>query len=249
MTSTEQRVFVNISEQELELTKEKAIAKSKFTLYRNRLLLMIERQVRPVTELDSAYRKMDAHMETSMAKLSEIYIKSKQLHKGSRIVNEMEMLQDEFHSAYDIAWKSRNLCRNDKSNMASTNQLQGKYSMEEVGWFQSKEKSTERICSPDVHSIKNDLWMQLIPIFSGDKRKYRNWKAVFMACVDTAPATGEYKLLQLRQCLSGEALSFIENLGHSATAYEAAKDRLERKYGGKRRQVAIYLDDRQIFTN
>ena len=43
MTSTEQRVFVDISEQELELTKEKAIAKSKFTLYRNRLLLMIER--------------------------------------------------------------------------------------------------------------------------------------------------------------------------------------------------------------
>ena len=69
-----------------------------------------------------------------------------------------------------------------------------------------------------------------------------------MACVDTAPATGEYKLLQLRQCLSGEALSVIENLGHSATAYEAAKDRLERKYGGKRRQVAIYLDDLDKFS-
>ena len=51
-----------------------------------------------------------------------------------------------------------------------------------------------------------------------------------MACVDTAPATGEYKLLQLRQCLSGEALNVIENLGHSATAYEAAKERLESKF-------------------
>ena len=47
-----------------------------------------------------------------------------------------------------------------------------------------------------------------------------------MACIDKAPATAEYKLLQLRQCLSGEALKVIESLGHSAAAYEAAKDRL-----------------------
>ena len=53
----------------------------------------------------------------------------------------------------------------------------------------------------------------------------------------------EYKLLQLRQYLSGEALQVKENLGHSATAYETAKERLERKYGGKRRQIAIYLEN------
>lgn len=39
----------------------------------------------------------------------------------------------------------------------------------------------------------------------------------------------------------------IENLGHSATAYEAAKERLERKYGGKQRQIAIYLEDLEQF--
>ena len=100
-------------------------------------------------------------------------------------------------------------------------------------------------------SIGEDLWRQLerieLPVNNGDKRSYRNWKAVFMACVDTAPATGEYKLLQLRHCLSGEALNVIENLGHSATAYAAAKERLERMYGGKRRQVAIYLEDLDSF--
>ena len=39
----------------------------------------------------------------------------------------------------------------------------------------------------------------------------------------------------------------IENLGHSAIAYEAAKERLERKYGGKRRQIAIYLEELEQF--
>lgn len=100
-------------------------------------------------------------------------------------------------------------------------------------------------------SIGQDLWRQLkrvqIPVFTGDKRQYQSWKAAFLACIDSAPATGEYKLLQLRQYLSGDALKVIENLGHSATAYEAAKERLERKYGGKRRQIAIYLEDLEHF--
>ena len=100
-------------------------------------------------------------------------------------------------------------------------------------------------------SIGQDMWKQLkrvsIPIFRGDKRTYENWKAAFLACIDQAPATAEYKLLQLRQYLSGEALKSIENLGHSATAYEAAKSRLERKYGGTRRQMAIYLGELESF--
>ena len=43
-------------------------------------------------------------------------------------------------------------------------------------------------------------------------------KAAFMACIDKAPATPEYKLLQLQQCLTGEALKAIESLGYSAAA-------------------------------
>ena len=100
-------------------------------------------------------------------------------------------------------------------------------------------------------TIGHDLWHQLkrveIPIFTGDKRKYQGWRAAFNACVDRAPATAEYKLLQLRQYLAGEALQVIENLGHSETAYEAAKERLERKYGGRRRQIAVYLEDLDNF--
>ena len=67
----------------------------------------------------------------------------------------------------------------------------------------------------------------------------KTWEA---ACVDQAPATAEYKLLQLRQCLAGEALRAVKSLGHSATAYQTAKERLDRKFGGQRRQIALYLE-------
>ena len=100
-------------------------------------------------------------------------------------------------------------------------------------------------------TIGRDMWTQLkrvtIPVFSGNKKTYESWKAAFIACIDKAPATPEYKLLQLWQHLSGEALKTIEKLGHSGYASEAAKERLARKFGGQRRQNAIRLEELENF--
>ena len=112
-------------------------------------------------------------------------------------------------------------------------------------WTKFHKQSTPRAKSYQSE-IGADLWKQLrrvtIPVFNGEKSHYESWKAAFMACVDKAPATPEYKLLQLKQCLSGEALRTIQNLGHSAASYEVAKARLERKFGGQRRKVALHLE-------
>ena len=100
-------------------------------------------------------------------------------------------------------------------------------------------------------SIEQDLWQKLkrvqITVFSDDKRAYHSWEVAFLECINSAPTTGEYKLLQLRQYLSGEALTMIDNLGHSGAAYEAAKERLERKFGGMRRQISIYIEELENF--
>ena len=77
-----------------------------------------------------------------------------------------------------------------------------------------------------------------------EKRQYQNWKAASMACIDSAPATDEYNLLQLRQYLSGDASKVIENLGTQQTPIKQQK----RGYiGGKRRQIVIYLEDLENF--
>ena len=102
----------------------------------------------------------------------------------------------------------------------------------------NKELSTQR--------IGQDLWRQLkrvsIPVFKGNKGNFENWKSAFNACVDQALETPEYKLLKLRQPLSGEALKATENLSHSGFAYESAKKRLERKYGEQIRTVMLHMD-------
>ncbi|KAK6196323.1 hypothetical protein SNE40_001569 [Patella caerulea] len=100
-------------------------------------------------------------------------------------------------------------------------------------------------------AIGEDLWKQMqrvsIPEFNGNKKSYENWKAAFVACTHNAPATPEYKLSQLRQYLSYEALQVIGSLGHSAFAYAAANDLLDRKYGGSRRKVTIQLKELDKF--
>ena len=96
-------------------------------------------------------------------------------------------------------------------------------------------------------TLGRDMWNQLkrvsIPVFNGDRRAYEGWKAAFMAYVHQAPATPEYKLLQLRQHLSGEALKIVEPLGHSAAANEAAIALLEREFGGERQKLALHLEE------
>ena len=113
---------------------------------------------------------------------------------------------------------------------------------------EQEEKTVEE---SSKHELGKDMWKQLtmvsIPVFSGDKRSYGSWKAAFMACVDKAPATAEYKLLQLKKYLSGEVLAAVESLGHLAEAYEAAKSRLERKFGGQHRQIYLHLEELDQF--
>ena len=122
-----------------------------------------------------------------------------------------------------------------------------------MGWMNRNIESRRSL--PNYNEQPEDLGMDLlkqlkrvpIPVFYGDKRHYASWKAAFYSCVDAANVTPEYKLLQLRSYLRGEALKSIELFGHSAEAYEASKRQLERKFGGERRQMAIRMEELDQF--
>ena len=103
----------------------------------------------------------------------------------------------------------------------------------------------------DKLALGQDMWKQLkrvsIPVFNRDKKSYQSWKASSMTCINQASTTAEYKLLQLRSSLKGEAFKVVDSIVNSATAYQPAKEGLERKYGGVRRHIAINLEELDIF--
>ena len=72
---------------------------------------------------------------------------------------------------------------------------------------------------------------------------FQKWHAAFTSCVDVTSLSPQFEMLCLEACLTGKAAETIKGLGYSVEAYEAAKARLVRKYGGSRRQVQSHLDE------
>ena len=81
-----------------------------------------------------------------------------------------------------------------------------------------------------------------LPIFSGEEKSdYESWKAAFLSVVDRRDIPVGEKMLRLQGCLSGKALTMVKDLGYSLNAYERAKAKLEKKYGGERRLQIKHL--------
>ena len=92
-------------------------------------------------------------------------------------------------------------------------------------------------------STQGQLERIRIPIFSGNKMDFQKWNAAFTSCVDETSLSPQFKMLRLEAFLADEAANAIKSLGYSPEAYEAAKARLFRKYGGSRRQVQCHLEE------
>ena len=82
-----------------------------------------------------------------------------------------------------------------------------------------------------------------IPKFSGDKKEYQLWWAAFFSCVDETNLSAQFKKLRLESCLAGQAAKTVKGPGYLDHVYEAAKVRLNRKYGGNRQQVQAHIDE------
>ena len=138
---------------------------------------------------------MESSMEV-MSQLSDIYIRNKHFDKGAKTVNEMEKLEEEFHSAYETVWEPISLWKCNKSSVKSMDPLQRTCSMEKSisESFPKKEKLREQTVSQrnlhepesrNAHSIGEDFWRQLkqiqLPVFTGDTRskigKLHLWRA------------------------------------------------------------------------
>ncbi|CAB3997359.1 Hypothetical predicted protein [Paramuricea clavata] len=67
--------------------------------------------------------------------------------------------------------------------------------------------------------------------------KFQQWNAAFTSCVDKTSLSPQFKMLRL------ELGDTVRGLGYSQEAYNAARARLERTYGGSRRQVQSHLEE------
>lgn len=117
---------------------------------------------------------------------------------------------------------------------------------EEIGRMEEQQEDNNILFEEESEIIGNEHWRQLmrvwIPFLTEASNSVKTGNPL-TACIDQSPATSKYKLSQLRQYLRGDALKLIEGFGHSGYAYQAAKKRLKRKYGGQRDKTLFHIDE------
>ena len=214
----------------LDLKHDKRRSKSALTKITNELLTVIQDSDIDRATINDYKAELDKCQQTAVAvmeQLCRLHGEIKDLDGETKVLSEIEQIESEY--------------------AATSSQI-----VQAVKCLNLKEKSaSEPDSKASLTTVEKDLCRQMkrvsIPVFSGDKKKYDLWRSAFYSCIDRTDATAEYKLLQMRQYLSGEALSSIEGLGHSVAAYETAKEKLDRKYGGERRQVSKFLEEIEQF--
>ena len=82
-----------------------------------------------------------------------------------------------------------------------------------------------------------------VPDYEGNKAKFEQFWSLFQSLVDKSNEPVSLKMARLRQCLSGRALEAIRGLGVSEHEYNEAKEILQSKFGGQRRQLRGYMDE------
>ena len=220
------------------------------------------RMVEETESIRSEVRSRNSHISEVRSRIAEetesirSEVRSRNFHSKQNEIENIENAKQELDELYrrrsdDLNSRMRELKLASSPNRTSQNDASVRLRGSPTEWTNAKMNERENKEYQINDGLGTDLLKQLkrvpIPIFSGDKRTYASWKAAFYSCVDAANVTPEYKLLQLRSYLRGEALKSIELFGHSSEAYEASKRQLERKFGGERRQIAIRLEELDQF--
>ena len=82
-----------------------------------------------------------------------------------------------------------------------------------------------------------------LPVFAGEPNKYEDWRATFDAFVTIENVPGKFKMMQLKNCLAGDALKLVDRYRPSDIGFTKAMTELERKYGGVSRRIRHQLEE------
>ena len=96
--------------------------------------------------------------------------------------------------------------------------------------------------SPGGFTANHRLKPLKVPTFDGDNTVFEEFWGLFQSLVDQSNEPVNLKMAKLRQSLTGIALESIRGLGVSEPEYKEAKEILESKFGGQRRQLRAYMD-------
>ena len=92
-------------------------------------------------------------------------------------------------------------------------------------------------------TINRNLKALRVPKFEGNKATFEEFWCLFESLVDKSSEPANIKMARFRKCLSGRALEAIRGIGVSEAEHVEAKEIIQSKYGGERRQLRAYMEE------
>ena len=214
--------------------RQKARKKSTFTKAKRAMLILLGEDLPSRSEIRNQQQKVEDCQEKAMSvmeTLIDMYTAVGDQESIKKINKELEKLERECTSAKNRAQQYLDSRAHQESSGLSS-YSSGKPTRRSMSKAKEDQIEQWRLGSAERGKHLEDLVKQTEAIKAG--------KTIL-----------DLRVIHEREeeILTGEALKCIENLGHSAGAYEASKNRLERKSGGLRRRLALYIEQLEGFRS
>ena len=209
-------------------------------------------------DIEQLWSLLDTTLEI-LDELSVVYLENGDVKSQNAAIEESQSLELEIQAAIEKAHEAVKTCVQNSavtvsalqgtsaSNLTTPIVSEGQLSSGSPptnlqGNYSGHDDTGASGVSPGGVSANNRLKPLKVPTYGGDKTKFEEFWGLFESLVDKSKEPANLKMARLRQCLFGNALESIRGLGISEPEYEEAKEILQSKFGGQRRQLRAYMD-------
>ncbi|XP_074641242.1 uncharacterized protein LOC141898992 [Tubulanus polymorphus] len=213
---------------EKELRRLKKTEKCKLSMQRNALFVLVNDEnvitdeiLQHIALVEQSYMNVSSIIDS----LENLYLENNRQKEADKTLLEGETMTDEFET--EMATIRGRL---------STRGHNGEANRPTRPPPDSTARGTRQVTTGRLESIR-------VPEFSGDKTEFDTYWMAFIEVVDKSDESPAGKMIRLINSPRGKAKDSIKGLGYTETEYEAAKNILSNKYGGKCRQLQNYLDE------
>ena len=245
----------------LKLKREKRQRKTDMTKIRHhmeKLCITSKDAIAIEKDIEQLWSLLDTTLEI-LDELSVVYLENGDVKSQNAAIEESQSLELEIQAAIEKAHEAVKTCVQNSavtvsalqgtsaSNLTTPIVSEGQLSSGSPptnlqGNYSGHDDTGASGVSPGGVSANNRLKPLKVPTYGGDKTKFEEFWGLFESLVDKSKEPANLKMARLRQCLFGNALESIRGLGISEPEYEEAKEILQSKFGGQRRQLRAYMD-------
>ena len=238
----------------VKLKRDKRVRKSDMTKIRHHMekLCLVPKNISAIEKDIEQLWSLLEYTQEILDELCVVYLETGDVKNRKAAMEESQALDSEIHGAIEKAHEAiKSQAQISPAAMSTVTISQTSTASPDANTFVGVQPNPSSAlpqgdddteAAPGGFTANHRLKPLKVPTYDGDKTKFEEFWGLFQSLVDQSKEPVNLKMARLRQSLTGTALESIRGLGVSEPEYKEAKEILETKFGGQRRQLRAYMD-------